>query len=224
MPQGASVESLVERARSGDREAFEELVGLVGPRLSALLRSRMGSGLRARIDAEDALQETLARGFKGIGGFAWEGPDSFFRWLAGIAERVVLEMRRRGERDRTAEIVQEPCARDPSPSTALRREERFDRLRKALDGRHERRWRGRRLRRHLPPRPPVSGRPRSSRTGALVVRSRPDGGRPLRLHHGSGPLLKERAYPQKSPFPSLRRNDSAGSTRYRSFFSSRRPR
>ncbi len=128
------VQDLVRKAQGGDRDAFERLVEEHKARLLALVRHRLGINLRGRVEAEDIAQETVLKAFQSIGRFRYQGEDSFFRWLGGIAENSLLDLadRRRHkphlrlDRDVPAEIV--------SPSKALRRDERFDRLEKALEG------------------------------------------------------------------------------------------
>jgi RNA polymerase sigma-70 factor (ECF subfamily) len=131
MPQ-QSMEELAASACQGDREAFAALVAAVEGRLTALLEARIGAHLRGALPVEDARQETLLRAFQAIGRFRWQGEDSFLRWLAGIAERVILEAARRSESRGTLELTREPDAGDPSAATRLRREERFARLERAL--------------------------------------------------------------------------------------------
>ena len=82
---------LVRNAQEGRRTAFEELASRHRLRLEALIHSRLGPALRETVEVEDLIQETLLRAFASIGRFKWEGDESFFRWLAGIAVRVILQ-------------------------------------------------------------------------------------------------------------------------------------
>ena len=126
------MEDLVASAQEGDQKSFEALVAGLNTRLGTLLQARIGPHLRGRLEVDDALQETLLRAFKSIERFQWHGEDSLFRWLASIAERVILESARQDQTQRTLELKRDPVSRDPSPSKSLRRKERFDRLEKAL--------------------------------------------------------------------------------------------
>ncbi len=83
---------------------------------------------------EDLLQETLTRALDCLGRFRWQGPESFRLWLQGIAENVVREAVKRHRRDAWLEILPEVPAVTVSPSRHLRREERWSRLKTALDG------------------------------------------------------------------------------------------
>ena len=124
---------LVENAREGDRPAFDRLAGTYQDRLRSLVQSRIGAhGVQGVTDAQDVVQETLTRAFERIDRFQWKGDDSFYKWLGGIAERVILEAVRRQHRDPVLKLPDMP-ARDPSPGHAMRRSERFDRLMEALE-------------------------------------------------------------------------------------------
>ena len=132
MEADARIRILVEEARTGSRESFDELVESNGHRLEALVRSRLGPQLRSEITVEDIVQETLLQAFRSIERFEWRGENSFVRWLAGIAENVLRKQYRGLEQRRRARL--EPRREeDVSPSKDLRRHERFDRLKQALE-------------------------------------------------------------------------------------------
>jgi RNA polymerase sigma factor (sigma-70 family) len=63
----------------------------------------------------------------------WRGEEPFFSWLGGIAEHVI---RRAAEKKRRTEFLNRPGelpASHVAPSKALRRQERFERLRDSLE-------------------------------------------------------------------------------------------
>lgn len=82
-------EALVERARAGDRPAFEQLVRRHADRLYAVLLRYTGS----REEAEEATQEAFVRAWRRIDGF--RGHSQFFTWLYRIG---INEAKRRAER------------------------------------------------------------------------------------------------------------------------------
>ncbi|MBN1420211.1 MAG: sigma-70 family RNA polymerase sigma factor [Planctomycetes bacterium] len=123
---------LVERARAGDREAFEKLVDLNRVRIRALVASRWNARIVVGVDIDDVYQETLLRAFEAVGRFEWRGEDSFAAWLAGIVQNVIGSLARRRALERRAQSDAEPPAETTSPSRMLRREERFDRLEASL--------------------------------------------------------------------------------------------
>ncbi len=58
MPDETRVQDLVERAQSGDLQAFAELFESLRPRLLASIRTRLSPAIRQRVDPEDVLQDT----------------------------------------------------------------------------------------------------------------------------------------------------------------------
>jgi RNA polymerase sigma-70 factor, ECF subfamily len=84
----------------------DSYVQLVEPH-RAELRAHCRRMLGSPDDAEDALQETLVRAWKGLGRF--EGRGSVRSWLYRIATNSSLEMMRRRRR-RAVPIDDDPCA------------------------------------------------------------------------------------------------------------------
>jgi RNA polymerase sigma-70 factor, ECF subfamily len=79
-----SDQSLIEKVRGGDYQAFEFLVTRYEAKVYRLA-IRM---LRNPQDAEDALQETFLQVFRGLPGF--EGRSQFSTWLFRLATNVCL--------------------------------------------------------------------------------------------------------------------------------------
>jgi len=122
----------IQKAQEGDREAFEKLFISYRARIKALVESRLGSRLREAVEVDDILQETFLRAFESISRFRWEKDDSFFHWLSGIAINIIRKAA--STRRPTPFVEEEQIAKSgTSPSKALRREERFDRLDEALE-------------------------------------------------------------------------------------------
>ena len=91
-------------------------------------------GLRDVLGLDELTQEATVSAFTSLARFEWRGEGSFAAWLRQIARNVVLAAIRKAKHHSTLEIVREPSAGDPTPSRAIRREERFDRLETAFDG------------------------------------------------------------------------------------------
>ena len=72
---GVSDEELIERARSGDRAAFGDLVER---HQQAVFRAALAA-LRSREDAEDVAQDTFVAAFRKLDRF--RGESSFRTWL-----------------------------------------------------------------------------------------------------------------------------------------------
>src|ERR1700712_298261 len=86
----AADEDLVERARTGDEEAFAELVRRYTPTLQRLARMYVAT----QAAAEDAVQETWLGVLRGLERF--EGRSSFKTWLFRI---LVNRAKTRGVRE-----------------------------------------------------------------------------------------------------------------------------
>src|SRR6266487_5782838 len=128
-PSGSSEREreLLRTAQNGDGDAFGRLVGPYQRELQAHCYRMLGS----YADAEDALQETLLRAWRGLGRF--EGRSSFRSWLYRIATNACLRaIERRPKRvlpidyapaadphDRPAEPVSDPIWVEPYPDTDL---------------------------------------------------------------------------------------------------------
>jgi RNA polymerase sigma-70 factor (TIGR02960 family) len=83
---------LIDRARSGDAAAFEQLVGPYQREMQVHCYRMLGSVA----DAEDAVQETLTAAWRGLGGF--EGRAGIRTWLYRIATSRCLNMLRAASR------------------------------------------------------------------------------------------------------------------------------
>jgi RNA polymerase sigma-70 factor (ECF subfamily) len=127
-------ERLVLQAQNGDRTAFGRLVEQYEHRLEAIVRARMGTHLRGKLEVADVVQESFTRALQSLGAFRWQGEGSFLRWLGGIAENLLVKTASREARDRPLRSVADLPAAGTSPSRILRREERLRRLEKALEG------------------------------------------------------------------------------------------
>src|SRR5215207_6898050 len=98
--------SVVERARTGDPEAFRELVESYSPKLFRLAYRITGD----ESSAEDAVQETFLRAYRALGRF--DARAQFGTWLHRIAVNSALELVRKQQRHRSHGEDQEPL---PSP-------------------------------------------------------------------------------------------------------------
>ncbi len=101
-------ERLVARARAGDLVAYETLVGRNGDRVYTAILRVVGNPA----DAEDIAQETLLRGWRGIGRF--RGGARFSTWIHRIALNETNRFFARGANQRRA---QAPIADEVLPDT-----------------------------------------------------------------------------------------------------------
>lgn len=96
--RGLEASALVERAKAGDPDAFEELVRRYRPRIFALALHLTGR----RSDAEDITQDAFLRAYSKIGEF--EGRSEFFTWLYRIALHRALNVKRDRGRRKTVDL------------------------------------------------------------------------------------------------------------------------
>ena len=122
------------QAKAGDRTAFDALVQETRDLLRSTIERRVGPLLRQRLNPEDVLQETYLRAFQSIERIEWRGHAAFARWLAAIAENLILDAARRRRHYPELALERDVPDSDTAPSAHLRRKERFDRLKDSLAG------------------------------------------------------------------------------------------
>ncbi len=123
---------LVEQAKAGDRAAFDALVECFEERLRQFIGSRMGPGIRGRLEPEDVLQETFLRAFESVAYFAWRDENRFLGWLKSIAENRIRDAVKGPRGDDVLQLSSDMEGAGSSPSRHARRGERFDRLERCL--------------------------------------------------------------------------------------------
>jgi len=104
---------LIDRAREGDEQAVRRLLVLYHPRLKARLLRQMDPLMRSKIEPEDILQQVYLETFRAIGQFAYQGKDSFLRWMYAILDRKLIDEHRamRAERrDVRREVKSAPAS------------------------------------------------------------------------------------------------------------------
>lgn len=140
---------MVQRARQGDTAAADRLYAITRTYLLGLAQRLLGPGWPHK-SISDLMQETWARAWKGLPGFAGADNDAdtgalLRAWLARTMRNVRLNEARfdgaacRGgplARPRVGDtgdsIVADSPARDATPSEAVRQDERLDLVRRAL--------------------------------------------------------------------------------------------
>ena len=127
-------QKLVARAQAGEREARETLAARLHDPLDRYVRLRVGPHLRQKVEIEDVLQEAFTKAFTSIAQFRGRSEQQFLKWLQAIAERVILKLARYHRRDQVLFVEQKGAPfRDVTPSRAMQRDERFERLQQALE-------------------------------------------------------------------------------------------
>jgi RNA polymerase sigma-70 factor (ECF subfamily) len=131
---------LLDRARAGEREAMDRLLQRASAKLLALIRLRMGRGLRARLESRDILQATLVKAWGRLDQLQDPDRRALMAWLARIAENEIRDQadfhgRLRRDADRDASLPE--AAAVPSPvRSALSQviwNERAERVEQAME-------------------------------------------------------------------------------------------
>lgn len=94
MNMQSSTSGLVERAKSGNTEAFSLLFRKYRRRLAVLIHYKMSSNLHAQTDADDILQETFLAASRQLDQFTYRSPGSFMAWLSRIADNAIVDAAR----------------------------------------------------------------------------------------------------------------------------------
>jgi RNA polymerase sigma-70 factor (ECF subfamily) len=141
---------LVLLAQGGDNSARDRLCRAYGERVRRIVRLRMGSELRSKLESMDLVQDALMCGLRDLGGFTYRNEGDFLRWLTKIAEnrlRDNLDKLHADKRDIRREIQLDDRERTTgmafvgvagpidttTPSVIMSRKEELDKLEKAID-------------------------------------------------------------------------------------------
>jgi RNA polymerase sigma-70 factor (ECF subfamily) len=145
-----TTEELVLAAQGGDDLAVQELFLRYVPRLSRIVRARLGPRLRAHVAVDDILQETFLQAILRLRDFESRGEGAFLDWLSTLgcnqvqkaAEHWSREKRDPGREipvdgrpaDSISERVRELSGRISGPVTRALHAEREALFEQALDG------------------------------------------------------------------------------------------
>jgi RNA polymerase sigma-70 factor (ECF subfamily) len=95
MVDEAAIRTWLEAARAGDRYAAQKLILAHHPRLHRLAQARLSPRLRARVDADDLLQQVYVEVVRRIAEFELRGPGSFYEWLTTMLDSRIVDAQRR---------------------------------------------------------------------------------------------------------------------------------
>lgn len=126
--------ALLERVTSGDRDALEEVCRRYGPRVYGIVRRRLGSRLRARVESVDVAQDAMAGIVEHAPRCHFRSEAEFLSWVCSLIEHRIVEIARywKASRRRRSRVVRlstaEVDARAETPSQVLDRRERLQRF------------------------------------------------------------------------------------------------
>ena len=141
---------LVALAKEGDQPAIDQLCRIYGERVRRIIRFRLDTKLRSKLDSVDLVQDVLILALGGLKDFTYSNEGDFLRWLSRIAGNKLQDVLKKfyaDKRDIRKEISfkQEGSRADgrfcgafepvdtTTPSVIMRKKEALDRLEKALD-------------------------------------------------------------------------------------------
>ncbi len=147
MSSGYLESDLLQRAIDGDRAALSQVLLLHYAGLRSHVARRLSGDLERLVDADDILHQTLVRAARGIDRFEPRHGGAFRAWLRTIADNLIIDTRRRKQRERRAgdgpggapgqsgswrALVERIAGDGSSPSVKTRRRENGRRLRVAM--------------------------------------------------------------------------------------------
>lgn len=125
--------TLLHRARAGDADALEALIGRFLPRLQRWATGRLPPWARDLADTHDLVQETVIQAFKKIETFEVRGDGALQAYLRQVLlNRIRQEIRRAGRRPEADAIDSQMGDAGPSPLEAAIGREAVERYEAAL--------------------------------------------------------------------------------------------
>lgn len=147
-PSRKGLESLLQQARAGDRDATNELFESCRAYVGFLARSHVESWIQAKVDSSDLIQQTLMEAHQAFPNFNGQTEGEWIAWLKQILKHNATDfVRRFGAAKRLARLevalasgndstyfraAPELSAGDESPSQVLVRREQEILISKAL--------------------------------------------------------------------------------------------
>ncbi|MGD8500598.1 MAG: sigma-70 family RNA polymerase sigma factor [Phycisphaerales bacterium] len=145
-----TTQHLVALAKDGDESALAQLCSVYGERVRRIVRLRMGSEIRSKLDSMDLVQDALVSVLEDLGDFTYRNEGDFLRWLSKIAENRIrdnLDRLHADRRDIRKEVRLDDYGRTAggvsvgtrgpinaaTPSVIISRKEELDKLEKAID-------------------------------------------------------------------------------------------
>lgn len=124
---------LLERARSGDRAALDDLFARHVPLLQRWATGRLPRWVRDIDDTHDVVQDAVLQTFKNIESFEPRGAGALQAYLRqAVMNRIRTEFRRKGRRPASDALDEDAPAEQTSPLDAAIRQEQLDRYDAAL--------------------------------------------------------------------------------------------
>src|SRR5262245_4545361 len=107
-----TTQDLCERARAGDREAYDLLFRRHSDRALLFIGARLGPKLREKVESVDVLQDAYLAAHRDFDGFSYTDNGAFFRWLCRIIDHRIRDLG-----DHFAALKRQPAERPLSAPT-----------------------------------------------------------------------------------------------------------
>jgi len=129
------IRPLFDRWRTGDEQAWDDLLGKLRPYIKALIRSWLGPDLAGRLDGSDVAQDALLRISLGGEGFRGHSVPELLGWAKRIAYNATLDRKAEmpGGGQAGSDLLRALPGREPAPPDVLEGEEEAVRLAAALE-------------------------------------------------------------------------------------------
>ena len=114
-------QELVALAQGGDNSALDQLCKVYAERVQRIVRFRMGTELRGKMESMDLVQDVFVAAVKDLGSFEYRDEGDFLRWMSKIAENRIRDNLKRlhaDKRDIRREVPidhREPTTGDSCP-------------------------------------------------------------------------------------------------------------
>lgn len=119
MSDHPEISELLDRATSGDRSALGDLLVRESDRLTRVVRLRMDSRLRGRIDARDVIQEAFVDATARFEEYRRDAKMPFFLWLRFLTMQKLCELHRRHFGVKARDVSREVSLyRGPTPEAS----------------------------------------------------------------------------------------------------------
>jgi len=93
-------QELIALAQDGDNSALDQLCKVYGDRVQRIVRFRMGSELRGKLESMDLVQDAFVAAVKDLGDFEYRDEGDFLRWMSKIAENRIRDNLKRLHADK----------------------------------------------------------------------------------------------------------------------------
>ncbi len=84
--------TLVQKAKAGEGEALNLLFDRYVPRILRIVRMRIGSGLRGRMESMDVVQDVMIRAIRAFDQFEAKDEAAFLHWISKLVQNEIRDL------------------------------------------------------------------------------------------------------------------------------------